>query len=94
MTKKAITGEMVVNSVTARRWPTATVNCPAGMKLTGGGGKCIDMGKLGWVFMKFNAPLNDHAWTVNCDSSKEQQVKAEAYAFCSQMTEDVGSVWA
>lgn len=75
---------MVVNTETRKRWPKVTVSCPTGMKLTGGGGKCIDLGGQGCTFLTYSYPVNDHEWALSCDSGLDQLVTAEVYAFCSQ----------
>lgn len=71
-------------NVSVRRWPTATAICPKGTKLTGGGGRCIPLGPpgTGWVFLYANYPKSINEWQVACDTPKEQNVTAVAYAIC------------
>lgn len=75
------------NSVTAFRWPTATVSCPPDMRVTGGGGRCSGLGiqgkSVGYVFLVNNFG-DEHQWYVTCDSPQyEQDVTAEAIVYCS-----------
>lgn len=69
---------MVHAAATAWRFPIARASCPAGKKLVGGGGRCVG----GFVFLIENLPENDITWKVHCDSTKEQNVEAEAFALC------------
>lgn len=70
------------NSVTAFRFPKVSSTCPPGMKLTGGGGGCISLSNIGWVFLVKSQPENNNSWYVFCDSQRDQNVKAEVWATC------------
>lgn len=76
--------KIISNSVTVRRWPVATATCPEGTTLSGGGGRCIPLGPpgTGWVYLYNNSPVSNTKWEVGCDTPKEQNVKAIAYAIC------------
>lgn len=74
---------MLKSSAVAFRSPFVRVECPSGMKLTGGGGSCQDLGNRSWTFMTKSYPVNDSQWEVRCDSAEPQDVKAEVYIFCS-----------
>lgn len=80
---KAIKLELVEKSEITNRHAQVIVTCPAGKRLTGGGGRCISLSAIGYVFITDNYPNNDHEWKVSCDSLKDQQVQAVAHAICS-----------
>lgn len=74
-------GHQVFSSSSAFRWPQARASCPAGMRLTGGGGNCKSDGR-GWVFLFQSRPENND-WLVACDTPEQQNVIAEAWAICA-----------
>lgn len=79
-------GKIVKESAVAYRWTNATANCPDGTKLTGGGGRCIYLGPpgTGYVYLRWNYPLNEKKWVAGCDTPIHQNVRAEAYAICGE----------
>lgn len=74
--------EIVKNYGVAYRWPSVVVSCPAGKKMTGGGGYCKSLENKGWVFLYANHPINDNQWTVACDTPEQHHVMAEAFVVC------------
>lgn len=75
-------GDVLRGSAIAFRFPAATVSCPAGKKMVGGGGRCISLGNVGWVILIESRPENDNTWRVQCDTPEQQNVMAESYAVC------------
>lgn len=82
MIKQETAGDTFYGSAGAWRWPSATVSCPSGKKLTGGGGACKSLDNKGWVFLNQNRPHNNNEWFVSCDTPENQNVLAEAWAIC------------
>lgn len=74
--------EIVRNYSVAYLWPSVVVGCPAGKKMTGGGGLCKSLENKGWVFLYENRPINDNQWSVACDTPEHQHVMAEAFVVC------------
>lgn len=68
--------------MTAYRFPVATVTCPEGTQMTGGGGGCKAMTPQGYVLLRESNPISDRAWRVQCDTPIVQDVMAQAYAIC------------
>lgn len=73
--------------MTGHRWPVATATCPSGKTITGGGGRCVSLGKnrsghIGWVFLYNNSPISATEWQVSCDTPQDQEVTAIANAIC------------
>lgn len=69
-------------TASAWRWPTATVNCPPGKKVTGGGGACKSLANIGWTFLYQSRPGNNNDWIVSCDTPEKQNIMAEAWVSC------------
>lgn len=67
---------------TSFRNPTALVNCPTGTRMMGGGGNCASATGIGWAWIIYNQPENDNTWKVICDTPKDQNIRAEAFAIC------------
>lgn len=77
-------GEIVKGTATAHRQPVATVSCPSGKRMTGGGGRCLSVDpKLGWTFIKESYPSNANEWRVQCDTPVYQSILAEVFAVCN-----------
>lgn len=74
---------MIKGYAIALRWPSATVSCPPGKVLMGGGGNCQSLGLVGWTLTSGSFPSNDNSWTVTCDTPKIQNVLAEVWAICA-----------
>lgn len=87
MTIKAIAVQVVHNEATQNQYTSIIATCPQGTSLTGGGGHCMDLAGMGSTYLKLSYPADNKRWNVRCESPlKQQQVKAVAYAIC---TEDV-----
>jgi len=75
------------NSVTAWRWPTASVSCQADEYLVSGGGGCISLGPpgTGFMFIRASQPTADNlGWTLSCDTPRLQNARAEVFALCAK----------
>lgn len=76
-----------LNTVTAWRWPTATVNCLADEYVVSGGGVCVSLGPpgMGYMFLNTSRPTAiGEGWTVSCDTPMNQNARAEAHALCAK----------
>lgn len=74
--------DIVKGTASGWRFPTATVGCPYGKTLRGGGGRCISLSGVGWTFIKDSYPSSETEWVVQCDTPEQQNVKVEAFAVC------------
>lgn len=76
--------DIVKGTADGWRSPKATVTCPSGKTVTGGGGHCISLGApgTGWTFVKDSFPLSETEWIVQCDTPEKQNVRTEAYVVC------------
>lgn len=69
-------------TATAYRQPVATVSCPSGKRMTGGGGGCKSLTDMGWTLLVSSYPSSENEWRVQCNTPVNQNVLAEAYAVC------------
>lgn len=76
-------GDLIKAENTAHRWPSATVSCPSGKKMYGGGGNCKSLDGRGWTMLIESRPVDENSFIVRCDTPEQQYVTAEAYIVCA-----------
>lgn len=63
----------------AYRWGSASVSCPSGYIMVGGGGGCSAPG--GYNRMPYNGP-SGNGWRIACDNDKDVTSTAKVYVRC------------
>jgi len=75
--------QIIFSSSNANRYSSSYAACPAGKKISGGGGNCVSPSGEGSVWLVKSVPENDSGWSVYCDSTKNQTITAQSYAICN-----------